>query len=76
MDRRSFLSASATVALLPLAEAPVFALATRPGSGDSKLNALFEQIFQERVRNSPEVCHRGINRWILSGRWHWERLNH
>jgi len=56
MDRRSFLSASATVALLPLAEAPVFALATRPGSGDSKLNALFEQIFQERVRNSPELA--------------------
>ena len=56
MDRRSFLSASATVALLPLAEAPVFALATKPGSGDAKLNALFEQIFQERVRNSPELA--------------------
>ena len=56
MDRRSFLSASATVALLPLAETPVFALATKPGSGDAKLNALFEQNFQERVRNSPELA--------------------
>jgi uncharacterized protein (DUF885 family) len=56
MDRRSFLSASATVALLPLAEAPAFALATTAGSGDAKLNALFEEIFQERVRTSPELA--------------------
>jgi len=56
MDRRSFLSASATVALLPLAEAPAFALTTKPGSGDAKLNALFEEIFHERVRTSPELA--------------------
>jgi uncharacterized protein (DUF885 family) len=56
MDRRSFLSASATVALLPLAEAPAFALTTKPGSRDAKLNALFEEIFQERVRTSPELA--------------------
>jgi uncharacterized protein (DUF885 family) len=57
MDRRSFLSASATVALLPLAETPaIAAIAEKPGSGDAKLNALFEDIFQERVRNSPELA--------------------
>ncbi|MFL6765534.1 MAG: DUF885 domain-containing protein, partial [Sphingomicrobium sp.] len=55
MDRRSFLATGATVALLPLAEAPVFAVA-KSGSGDAKLNALFEDIFQERVRNSPELA--------------------
>src|SRR3954447_23844544 len=54
MDRRSFLTASATVALLPLTEAPAFAVA--PGSGDARLNQLFEDIFQERVRTSPELA--------------------
>jgi uncharacterized protein (DUF885 family) len=56
MDRRSFLTASATVALLPLAEAPAFAAVTKTGSGDARLNKLFEDIFQERVRNSPELA--------------------
>ena len=54
MDRRSFLATSATVALLPLAEAPAIAAVAK--SGDAKLNALFEAIFQERVRNSPELA--------------------
>ena len=54
MDRRSFLATSATVALLPLTEGPALAAAT--GGSDAKLNALFEQIFQERVRNSPELA--------------------
>jgi uncharacterized protein (DUF885 family) len=56
MDRRSFLATSATVALLPLAEAPALAAVTRSGRNDAKLNAIFEQIFQERVRNSPELA--------------------
>jgi uncharacterized protein (DUF885 family) len=56
MDRRSFLATSATVALLPLTEARALAAVTKPGSGDAKLNALFEEIFQERVRNSPELA--------------------
>ena len=57
MDRRSFLATSATVALLPLTEAPALAaVAAKPGAGDAKLNALFEDIFQERVRNSPELA--------------------
>ena len=53
MDRRSFLATGATVALLPLAEAPAFAQAA---SSDARLNALFDEIFQERVRNSPELA--------------------
>jgi len=54
MDRRSFLATSATVALLPLTEAPAIAAAT--ASGDAKLNASFEAIFQERVRHSPTLA--------------------
>ena len=57
MDRRSFLATSATVALLPLAEAPALAAVTsKAGSGDAKLNAAFDQIFQERVRNAPTLA--------------------
>ena len=56
MDRRSFLATSATVALLPLTEAPALAAAAKPGTGDARLNALFEAIFQDRVRNSPELA--------------------
>jgi uncharacterized protein (DUF885 family) len=55
MDRRSFLATGATVALLPLAEAPAFALANA-STGDARLNELFENIFQERVRNSPTLA--------------------
>jgi uncharacterized protein (DUF885 family) len=55
MDRRSFLATGATVALLPLTEKPAFALA-KAGTGDARLNALFEEIFQERVRNSPTLA--------------------
>src|SRR5436190_1443276 len=57
MDRRSFLASGATVALLPLTEAPALAqAATARGSADSKLNALFEQIFEDRVRHSPQLA--------------------
>jgi len=56
MDRRSFLATSATVALLPLTEAPALAAVAKTGSNDEKLNALFEQIFQERVRNNPGLA--------------------
>jgi uncharacterized protein (DUF885 family) len=53
MDRRSFLAASATVALLPLAETPALAAVARPASGDARLDALFKEIFEERIRTSP-----------------------
>jgi uncharacterized protein (DUF885 family) len=56
MDRRSFLATSATAALLPLAEAPAFAAVAQGGSGDAALNALFDDIFRERVRNSPALA--------------------
>jgi len=57
MDRRAFLATGATVALLPLTDAPAFAAAAAtPGANDSKLNQTFEDIFQERVRTSPELA--------------------
>jgi uncharacterized protein (DUF885 family) len=57
MDRRSFLATGATVALIPLTEAPALAaVAAQPASGDAALNGLFEDIFQERVRSSPELA--------------------
>ena len=56
MDRRAFLATSATVALLPLTETGAIAAVTKPGSDDARLNQLFEDIFQERVRTSPELA--------------------
>lgn len=55
MDRRTFLATGATVALLPLTEASALAAAAA-GSNDAKLNQALEEIFQERVRNSPELA--------------------
>jgi uncharacterized protein (DUF885 family) len=56
MDRRTFLATGATVALLPLTETPALAAAAGTGSNDARLNQAFEEIFQERVRNSPELA--------------------
>jgi uncharacterized protein (DUF885 family) len=57
MDRRSFLATGATAVLLPLAEAPALAVVTpKAGSGDARLNAAFDRIFDERVRNSPTLA--------------------
>jgi uncharacterized protein (DUF885 family) len=56
MDRRSFLATGATVALLPLTETPAIGAVTKADSGDARLNQLLEDIFQERVRNSPELA--------------------
>ena len=57
MDRRSFLASSATLVLAPLAEGPALAaVPAKSGAGDAKLNALFEAIFQERVRTSPDLA--------------------
>src|SRR5690349_18654884 len=53
MDRRSFLASGATLALLPLADSAAFAAVAAPGANDAKLNALFDQIFQRQVRESP-----------------------
>jgi uncharacterized protein (DUF885 family) len=57
MDRRSFLATGASVALLPLAEGPALAAVTaKAGTGDARLNAAFDEIFRERVRNSPTLA--------------------
>ena len=56
MDRRMFLSTGSVAALsLPLLTTPAAARVPAAGktkanaSGDAKLNALFERIFQDRV---------------------------
>lgn len=58
MDRRQFLSTSGAALGLGFVAggSPAAALAqTAPqGSGDAALNALFEEIFQERIAESPE----------------------
>ena len=59
MDRRSFLSAGSAAALLPIlasaapraASAAVFAPAG--GSGDAALNAAFDKIFNQTLKDSP-----------------------
>jgi len=56
MDRRAFLATGATVALLPLTETGAIAAVAKPGSNDARLNQLFEDIFRERVRTSPELA--------------------
>jgi len=53
MDRRSFLASGATLALLPFADSTAFAAMAPSGSGDAKLNALFDQIFERQVYDSP-----------------------
>jgi len=60
MDRRAFLSTGSAVALgLPSLGSPATALAkpmTSAAGGDARINALFEQIFQDQVRRSPELA--------------------
>ncbi len=57
MDRRQFLSTATAAAALPLlASAPKKAWAlvqTGASAGDSALNALFDRIFEDRVRRNP-----------------------
>ena len=56
MDRRSFLTSSGAIALLPLMQAPAIAEAAPTAGGEAKLDALFEAIFKERVRQSPTLA--------------------
>ena len=54
MDRRSFLATSSLAAILPaLRGTAAIAQPAPAGSGDARLDALFEQIFQERVKRYP-----------------------
>jgi uncharacterized protein (DUF885 family) len=53
LDRRTFIASSGAAALAT-ALLPEPILAQPGGSGDAALNALFEEIFQEAVRSSPE----------------------
>ena len=57
MDRRSFLKAgSATAAVAPFGGPAIAQPAAVAGSNDARLNALFENIFQDRVRRYPELA--------------------
>jgi len=58
MDRRSFLKAgSATAAVVPFAAGAAAQTTTATAAaGEAKLNALFEQIFQDRVQRYPELA--------------------
>ena len=61
MDRRKFLSASSAALSFAFVSgasgSPALALVrSGAGSGDAALNALFEKIFQERVRRFPELA--------------------
>ena len=51
MDRRQFVAASGAAAAFSILPT---AIRAQGASGDAAINALFEQIFQESVRNSPE----------------------
>lgn len=74
MERRQFLATGSVAALAVVTEGPAIAVpakAARPGSGDAKLNALFEQIFQERVKRSPDLASslgldKGANAYLKS----------
>jgi len=59
MDRRQFLATSSIAAgsaLLPLPARAAVQAAAPAASGDVRLNALFEEIFQERVKRYPELA--------------------
>jgi uncharacterized protein (DUF885 family) len=61
MDRRQFLSSSSAALSFAFvsgaASAPALALVQGgAGTGDAALNALFEKIFQDRVRRDPELA--------------------
>ena len=59
MDRRQFLTTSSLAAATSLVPTTVkaAALAAAPAaSGDARLNALFEEIFQDRVQRNPELA--------------------
>jgi uncharacterized protein (DUF885 family) len=70
MDRRNFLATGAAVAFgTTLPAAPLFAKPA--GSGDVKINALFESIFQDRVKRSPTLASslgldKGVNAHLKS----------
>jgi len=59
MDRRQFLTTSSiagAAALLPLPARAAAQAAAPSTSGDARLNALFEDIFQDRVKRFPDLA--------------------
>ena len=68
MDRRQFLSTASAAALAaPFVSLPAFAQPAPAGPGDAALNKLFEDIFQEQVRSSPEgATYLGLDKGALA----------
>ena len=61
MDRRQFIASSTSVAALALAGSGRVLAQTPPAAsapGDARLNAAFDQVFAEQLRNSPESATR------------------
>ena len=59
MDRRQFLATSsiaAATALVPTTVKAATQASAPPASGDARLNAIFEAIFQDRVKRYPEFA--------------------
>ena len=54
MDRRAFIASSGLAAFA--VALPELLVAQTAGAGDAPLNALFEEIFQQSVANSPELA--------------------
>jgi uncharacterized protein (DUF885 family) len=53
MDRRSFLATGSAAALLPILSARAGAAGPGAGSGDAALNAAFDKIFAQTMKDSP-----------------------
>ena len=59
MDRRQFLTTSsiaAATALVPVTVKAATRAAAPAANGDARLNAVFEEIFQDRVKRNPEFA--------------------
>ena len=71
MDRRAFLAASAATGAMSLAAPLQAARAEGEGAGDAKLNALFEQIFNSNIDESPEQATQlGLDKGARAGQKH------
>ena len=74
MDRRQFLTTSsiaAGAALLPMPARAAAQAVAPSASGDARLNALFDEIFQDRVHRNPELAtslglDKGANAYLKS----------
>ncbi|MCW3796715.1 DUF885 family protein [Sphingomonas sp. BN140010] len=68
MDRRAFLSTAGAVTATAAIARPAGAVAPATTGGDARLNETFDAIFQEQVRESPELATSlGLDKGELAG---------